>query len=117
MTSSLTDCIERLNEAVRQLEVAVVEMDACIEYLGKVKESVNELRIVTRAQPNMNWRLQDINKASTIEIAGQQRRAADRNQPPLVDNQAFYSSTLVILVLPHLHLQTCLTELIPVFFL
>jgi len=50
----LTDCIERLNESVRQLEVAVVEMDACIEYLGKVKESVNELRIVTRAQPNMN---------------------------------------------------------------
>jgi len=50
----LTDCIERLNESVRKLEVSMVEMDAYLEYLGKVKESVNELRIVTRAQPNMN---------------------------------------------------------------
>ena len=50
----MDEVIERLNEAVRQLEVSMVEMDACIEYLGKVKESVNEWRIVTRAQPNMN---------------------------------------------------------------
>jgi hypothetical protein len=50
----LTDCIERLNEAVRQLEVSMVEMDACIEYLGKVKESIGELRIALHAQPNTN---------------------------------------------------------------
>ena len=50
----MDEVIERLNETVRKLEVSIVEMDACIEYLGKVKESVNELRIVTCAQPNMN---------------------------------------------------------------
>jgi hypothetical protein len=51
---ALTDCIENLNEAVRQLEVSIVEMDACIEYLGKVKDSTGELRITLHAQPNMN---------------------------------------------------------------
>jgi hypothetical protein len=54
VTSALTDCIERLNEAVRQLEVAVVEMDACIEYLGKVKNSIGELRIALHVKPSMN---------------------------------------------------------------
>ena len=51
---ALTNCIKCLNEAVRQLEVAVVEMDACIEYLGKAENSIGELRIALHAQPNMN---------------------------------------------------------------
>lgn len=52
--SALTDCLECLNEAVRQLEVAIVEMDACIEHLGKVRNSIGELRIALHVQPHTN---------------------------------------------------------------
>lgn len=50
----LTDCLESLNEVVRQLEVSIVEMDACIGYLGKVKDSIGELRIALHIKPSMN---------------------------------------------------------------
>jgi len=50
----MDEVIERLNETVRKLEVSIVEMDAYIEYLGKVKNSIGELRIALHAQPNMN---------------------------------------------------------------
>ena len=50
----MDEVIERLNETVRKLEVSIVEMDACIEYLGKAENSIGELRIALHAQPNMN---------------------------------------------------------------